>query len=132
MPTCTVARMRRYRLLTVILLCGSLLLAAPHVASAKVPANRATPQAAAKEFYRSWRNHDRVRARKVAGARTVQKLFRTRANGPGWAFQGCNEFDTPDPHFDCAFSYEGGAAIMTVSDSDAFGWFVTGIRFQAD
>lgn len=91
-----------------------------------------TPQAAAKAFYRAWRYHDRAAASKVAEKAPVKKLFRTRASGPGWTFQGCVEKDNPDPHFDCSYSYEGGGAIMAVADSDAFGWFVTKISFIAD
>jgi hypothetical protein len=92
----------------------------------------ATPALAAKAFYRAWRSHNRSAAAKVATPGAVKKLFRTRASGPGWLYQGCTEKSKPDPHFDCAYSYEGGATIMQVADSDAFGWFVTKVTFIAD
>ncbi len=91
-----------------------------------------TPEAAAKAFYRAWRYHDRAAALRVASAAPVKALFRTRASGPRWTFKGCVEADEPDPHFDCTYKYAGGRAVMAVGDSDAFGWFVTGLAFIPD
>lgn len=115
--------------LTVLALLAPLVGSSAEAASTK---GGASPEAAAKAVYRAWRYHDRASALRVATAAPVKKLFRTRASGPRWTFQGCVEKDEPDPHFDCAYRYEGGAAIMAVSDSDAFGWFVTKLTFIAD
>jgi hypothetical protein len=101
-------------------------------ADAATKRGAASAPAAAKALYRAWRYHNKTAALRVATKAPVNKLFRTRASGPGWRFEGCTEEDSPDPHFDCSYSYEGGSATMTVSDSDAFGWFVTKITFRAD
>jgi hypothetical protein len=121
----------------IVPLVAALVLTAPitlsgSVAEAATKRGGASAPAAARALYRAWRYHDRAAALRVATKAPVRKLFRTRASGPGWTFQGCSEKDSPDPHFDCSYSYEGGAAIMTVADSDAYGWFVTNIRFIAD
>lgn len=98
--------------------------------AATAPAQSDTsPRATASALYKAWRSRDRTAARKVADASVVTKLFARSSSGPAWTFVKCIEVDEPDPHFECTYRYRGGRAVVDVGDSDAFGLFVTGIRF---
>jgi hypothetical protein len=99
------------------------------LAATAVAQSGSSPRVTASALYKAWRGRDRTAARKVADSTVVTKLFARSASGPAWTFVKCLEMDEPDPHFECSYRYRGGRAVLDVSDSDAFGLFVTGIRF---
>jgi hypothetical protein len=86
----------------------------------------------ANTFYEAWRVGDRGCAEKLGTDDAVDTLFKLKPNGPGWEFQGCTEVADPEPHADCAFTYEGGAAHFNIVYGDINGWSVYEVTFFAD
>lgn len=107
--------------------------------SSTIPRSRCTgrtsatnPEAPARTLHDSWRISDRDCAETVADKKVVDELFDLEPNGPAWTFQGCNEEADPDPHYDCAFTYEGGSAHFLLNYGAKDGWRVYDIEFVAD
>ncbi|MDF5753843.1 hypothetical protein [Spongiactinospora sp. TRM90649] len=89
------------------------------------------PQDAAKHLYGAWRRHDRYAGLEVATRGAVRTIFRVRFDPSGvpYHFQGCS----PEPGGrSCAYSYEGGAMLMSVRGSKTTGYHVRSIRYIAD
>lgn len=78
----------------------------------------------------AWTAGDRAAALRCASDTAVEQLFATDGAGNTWIEQGCDRTDPTVPV--CAYSYEGGAAFLTVEGSDADGWKVTQVEFVAD
>jgi hypothetical protein len=62
----------------------------------------------------------------------LTELFNRDGEGADQTFQGCTEQELPDPHTDCAFTYEGGATHYLMSFSDTDGWKVYDVTQVAD
>ena len=92
----------------------------------------AKPALPAMTLYDAWRIGDRDCAEKVATDAAVDTLFKLKAGGPDWEFQGCTEVDEPDPHGDCAFTYEGGSTHFKQRYSDTSGWEIFEVYQVAD
>jgi hypothetical protein len=89
-----------------------------------------SPEDAAASLVSAWSADDRTAALRCASEGVVNQLFQTSGAGNTWMDQGC---DTSDPSAPvCAYSYEGGAAFLTTTGSDADGWKVTELRYVAD
>ena len=89
-----------------------------------------TAEDASSTLVSAWTANDRAAARRCATEAVVDELFTTNGSGNTWIDQGCDRTDPGVPV--CAYSYEGGAAFLTVEGSEAEGWKVTGLRFLAD
>ena len=89
-----------------------------------------SPKDAASSLVNAWSVDDRTAALRCASDAVVNQLFQASGAGNTWMDQGC---DTSDPSAPvCAYSYEGGAAFLTTTGSDADGWQVTELRYLAD
>jgi len=89
-----------------------------------------TAQDASSALVAAWTADDRAAAARCASDTVVSRLFETNGSGNTWTSQGCDSADPAAPV--CAYSYEGGAALLTVEGSDAAGWKVTKLEFLAD
>lgn len=89
-----------------------------------------TAEDAAQNLVDAWGSGDQAAARRCATDGVVDELFLTDGADNTWTAQGCDRTDPGVPV--CAYSYEGGAAFLTVEGTEAEGWKVTGLRFQAD
>jgi hypothetical protein len=89
-----------------------------------------TPDDAASAVVSAWTAGEREAARRCASDAVVDQLFQTNGAGNTWMSQGCDATDPAAPV--CGYSYEGGAAFLTTSGSDADGWKVTRLQFLAD
>jgi hypothetical protein len=88
------------------------------------------PQDAASALVSAWTAGDRDAAKRCASDSVVDRLFQGSGAGNTWMDQGCDATEPTAPV--CAYSYEGGAAFLTATGSDADGWKITKLRFQAD
>jgi hypothetical protein len=89
-----------------------------------------TAEDASSNLVEAWTADDRGAAARCASDSVVNQLFQTNGSGNTWTSQGCDTTDPAAPV--CAYSYEGGAAFLTVDGSDAAGWKVTKLEFLAD
>ena len=92
----------------------------------------AEPGEPAMAFYDAWRIGDRACAERLGTDAAVDELFDLQPNGPGWEFQGCTEVDQPDPHGDCAFTYEGGSTHFKIVYGEIDGWSIFEVYGVAD
>ena len=90
------------------------------------------PGLAAETVYDAWVRGDEACAAELMTAPALAELFSRNGEGANDTFQGCTEQDVPDPHTDCAWSYEGGATHYLMSYSDTDGWQVYDITQFAD
>jgi hypothetical protein len=89
-----------------------------------------SPEEAASSLVSAWSVDDRTAALRCASEEVVDRLFQASGAGNTWMDQGCDASDPSAPV--CAYSYEGGAAFLTTTGSDADGWRVTALRSVAD
>lgn len=89
-----------------------------------------TAEDAASSLVSAWTAGDEAAARRCATDAVVDQLFEVSGAGNTWIWQGCDRTDPGIPV--CAYSYEGGAAFLTVEGTEAEGWKVTGLEFRAD
>jgi hypothetical protein len=89
-----------------------------------------TAEDAASTLVDAWGADDQAAASRCATDDVVTELFQVSGAGNTWIDQGCDRTDPGVPV--CAYSYEGGAAFLTVEGSEATGWKVTSLRYQAD
>ena len=89
-----------------------------------------SPSDAASSLVGAWTAGDEAAARRCADDAVVDQLFTTSGAGNTWMDQGCDTSKPASPV--CAYSYEGGGALLTVGGSDAAGWKVTKLEFVAD
>ncbi len=96
-----------------------------------VPGGPQSAEEVAQALYDAWRAGDHVAAQDVSEMDAQTVLFATPGADADWTFQGCEEGDA-ERVFDCAFSYEGGAATMRTALTGLFGWRVLAVTFTAD
>ena len=89
-----------------------------------------TAEDASQTLVDAWGSGDEAAAKRCATDEVVGELFVTDGAGNTWQSQGCDRTDPGVPV--CAYSYEGGAAFLTVEGTEAEGWKVTGLSFTAD
>ena len=91
----------------------------------------ATPQAAANGLYEAWKKNDQKDAANYAKPQAISKMFSHPYNDPSVTYtnQGC---EPQGGQFKCAWSYEGGALIMTVEAWPGGGFVVDSITYIAD
>lgn len=89
-----------------------------------------TAQDASSALVAAWTADDRSAAARCASDAVVNELFENNGSGNTWTNQGCDNTDPAAPV--CAYSYEGGAAFLTVEGTDAAGWTVTKLEYLAD
>lgn len=90
-----------------------------------------TPEDAVQSIVAAWGADDRAAANRCATPSVIAVLFRSRALGNTWQFQGCDR-SSDRGISKCAFSYEGGGAFFTVEGTEARGWKATALSFVAD
>lgn len=91
------------------------------------------PDTVAVVFYDAWRVDDRNCAAEIASDGAIATLFQVDGSDARWVEQGCGPHDdAPEPHTDCVFSYEGGAAFFEMRFGAIDGWQVFNVRFVAD
>lgn len=78
----------------------------------------------------AWEASDKAAASRCAEEGVVDELFTTNGAKAEWVFQGCVGVNASTEK--CAFTYEGGAALFTAIGSDAMGWKLSELSFQAD
>jgi hypothetical protein len=91
----------------------------------------ATPQAAANGLYESWKKNDQHAAANYAKTQAISKMFSHPYNDPSVTYtnQGC---EPQGGQFKCAWSYDGGALIMTVEAWPGGGFVVDSVTYIAD
>jgi len=89
-----------------------------------------TAEDAASSLVSAWSAGDKAAARRCATDAVVDQLFETDGAGNTWMSQGCDRTDPGIPV--CAYTYEGGAAFLTVEGTEAEGWKVTRLELRAD
>lgn len=99
---------------------------------AELGENPAQPGLAAGTVFDAWVRGDQACAAELMTAPALAELFSRDGEGATDDFQGCTEEDEPDPHADCAFTYEGGATHYLMSYSATEGWKVFDIEQVAD
>ena len=99
---------------------------------AEAGSNPDTPGLAANTVYDAWVRGDEPCARVLMTNDAFEELFSRDGTGASQTFQGCTEVDEPDPHGDCAFTYEGGATHYLIQFSELEGWIVYDIEQVAD
>ncbi len=95
-------------------------------------ANGNTPGLAAQTVFEAWTLGDEACADVLMGDDALAELFSRDGEGATDQFQGCTEVDQPDPHADCAFTYEGGSTHYLMSFSPTDGWQVFDVTQTAD
>lgn len=89
-----------------------------------------TAEDASETLVQAWGSGSEAAAKRCASDVVVDELFLTDGAGNTWTSQGCDRTDPGVPV--CAYTYEGGAAFLTVEGTEAEGWKVTGLEFVAD
>ena len=92
----------------------------------------AQPGLAAETVYDAWVRGDEACADELMTPAALDELFDRDGEGADHDFQGCTEEEVPDPHADCAFTYEGGSTHYLMSFSPTDGWQVFDIEQVAD
>lgn len=92
----------------------------------------AQPGLAAETVFEAWTLGDEACADLLMTDDALAELFSRDGTGATDQFQGCTEVDQPDPHADCAFTYEGGATHYLLQFSPTDGWQVFDIDQVAD
>lgn len=91
-------------------------------------------ESAAKTLYSAWKTKDRKKARSVADAKAVNKLFGTRFQ-PTWKFSGCNdESETQKGLMQCIFRDADDAILSVAFDTFKSGrsWRIRWLTFGAE
>ncbi|HJR25154.1 MAG TPA: hypothetical protein VJ804_06750, partial [Acidimicrobiales bacterium] len=94
--------------------------------------NEAQPGLAANTVFDAWVRGDEACAAELMTAPALAELFSRDGAGATDELQGCTEEEEPDPHADCAFTYEGGSTHYLMSYSDTDGWQVFDVEQLAD
>jgi hypothetical protein len=104
----------------------------PPAECAKAGQGAAKPGLAASTVYDAWVRGDKACAAALMTPAARTELFSRDGTGATDQFQGCTEEDIPDPHTDCAFTYEGGSTHYLMHFSPTDGWQVYDITQVAD
>lgn len=91
----------------------------------------ATPQAASEGLYEAWTNNDQDDASRYARPQAITKMFSHPFTDDTVEYinQGC---EPQGGQFSCAYSYEGGAILMTVEALPGGGFVVDSVTYIAD
>jgi hypothetical protein len=92
----------------------------------------AKPGLAAQTLYDAWVRGDQACAAQLTTPAALAELFSRDGTDATDQFQGCTEEIVPDPHTDCAFSFEGGATHYLMKFSNTDGWQTYDITQFAD
>lgn len=109
--------------------------ASPKATVAKSPSGTivetkiSTPEAAADGLLEAWKTDDETAAARYATESAYKKLFKEGGGPEGMKSQGCSD---EDGTYNCAYTYEGGALIMYVRETESSGYKVDSIEFIAD
>lgn len=95
-------------------------------------ANDTDPEYPAQAVFVAWTRGDTVCAQQLMTAEAFDQLFARDGADAQDEFQGCNEITEGDPHFDCAFTYEGGSTHFRMNFSPTDGWRVFEVYQVAD
>lgn len=87
-------------------------------------------QEATETTVNAWEASDKAAASRCSEDVVVESLFSTSGAKAEWVFQGCVGINASTEK--CAFTYGGGAALFTAIGSDAMGWKLSELSFQAD
>ena len=90
------------------------------------------PELPARVVFVAWTRTDVLCAQELMTSGAYDILFGRDGTDAQDQFQGCTEVDEGDPHFDCAFSYEGGATHYLMNFSATDGWTVYDVTQVAD
>lgn len=90
------------------------------------------PGASVQIAYEAYTLGDRECASQLGSQEAIDALFNIPGGGGGWTYQGCSEQDVPDPHFDCAYTFPGGATHFKTSYSETDGWVIFEVLQTAD
>lgn len=105
---------------------------APTTVSTATPSGPASsPQAAANGLFEAWKKNDQTDAANYGKPQAISKMFSHPYNDPSVTYsnQGC---EPQGGQFKCAWSYEGGALVMTVEAWPGGGFVVDSITYIAD
>jgi hypothetical protein len=75
---------------------------------------------------------DQACAAQLMTSDALDELFDRDGTGADDQFKGCTQVDLPDPHTDCAFTYEGGSTHYLMNFSPTEGWQVYDVVQSAD
>lgn len=95
-------------------------------------ADPGNPDPAAQAVFIAWTRGDVACARELMTDEAFDQLFARPGADATDVFQGCVEQDEPEPHVDCAFTYEGGATHYRMRFSPTDGWQVVEVYQVAD
>lgn len=90
------------------------------------------PESAAEAVFTSWTRGDEACAAELMSDDALDELFARDGTDATDELQGCTEQADPEPHVDCAFTYEGGATHYLMRFSPTDGWQVYDIEQVAD
>jgi cytoskeletal protein RodZ len=90
------------------------------------------PGMVADTVFDAWVRGDKACAAELMTPAALDELFDRDGAGATDEFQGCTEVDQPDPHADCAFTYEGGSTHYLMNFSATEGWKVFDVEQTAD
>lgn len=90
------------------------------------------PESPAQAVFIAWTRGDEACADELMTDDALAELFARDGSGATDVFQGCTEQADPEPHTDCAFTYEGGATHYKLVFSPTDGWQVYDIEQVAD
>jgi hypothetical protein len=88
-----------------------------------------TPEDASNALVNAWKGGDRTAAARCASASAVDTIFQSGGQDAAWAFEGCPGADPGVP--ECAFTYPGGTARLTLNGTEAEGWKVVEVQLAA-
>jgi hypothetical protein len=104
----------------------------PPVECAEAGEGPAKPGLAAETVYDAWVRGDQACAAQLMTSDALDELFDRDGSGADDQFQGCTEIELPDPHTDCAFTYEGGSTHYLMRFSATDGWQIYDVNQSAD
>jgi hypothetical protein len=104
----------------------------PPAECAEAGEGAAKPALAAETVYDAWVRGDQACAAQLMTSDALDELFDRDGTGADDQFQGCTQVDLPDPHTDCAFTYEGGSTHYLMNFSPTEGWQVYDVVQSAD
>jgi hypothetical protein len=104
----------------------------PPAECAQFGQNGAAPGIASDTVHEAWIRGDQACAATLMTPAALSELFSRPGAGSQEESQGCTEEEEPDPHADCAFTFEGGSTHYLMNFSNTEGWKVFDITQVAD
>jgi hypothetical protein len=94
--------------------------------------NGAQPGLASDTVHEAWMRGDKACAATLMTPGALAELFARPGAGAQEEFQGCTEVEQPDPHADCAYTFDGGSTHYLMNFSAIEGWKVFDVQQVAD